>query len=67
MSNATCTTPSVSNAATLTVNALPNVTSRLPTTTAFVQAAMVLTATGATTYLEPGRFNRFTGNSDTYC
>lgn len=50
MSNATCTTPSVSNAATLTVNALPNVTSSADDNSVCTGSNVVLTATGATTY-----------------
>ncbi len=50
MSNATCTTPATSDAATLTVNALPNVTANAAQTNVCTGTAVQLTASGAVNY-----------------
>ncbi len=50
MSNSTCTTPTVSNAAALTVNALPVLNAVSNPTAVCTGSNVVLTATGASTY-----------------
>jgi len=50
MSNATCTTPATSDAALLTVNALPNVTANAAQTNVCTGTAVQLTASGAVNY-----------------
>jgi hypothetical protein len=50
ISNATCTTPNTSNAATLTVNALPNVTAAASETNVCTGTPVTLSAAGASTY-----------------
>lgn len=50
LSNSTCTTPAVSNAATLTVNALPTVSASATETNVCTGSPVTLTASGASTY-----------------
>jgi hypothetical protein len=58
ISNATCTTPNTSNAATLTVNALPNVTAAASETNVCTGTPVTLSAAGASTYnWVPGNLN----------